>query len=153
MITQTANPMTTTSAVAAAVTESTTAPSGRSLWRVGGIAAVTAAAANTTLALGAMAAGVSFTVDGEAIPVLGFAQLTLFFSLIGVVIAVVCRRSAHPRRTFARITVALTVLSLASPLLVPLDGASRLVLEIAHVLAAAIVIPAIARRLPRSKAA
>ncbi len=41
------------------------------------------------------------TVDGEMIPVLGFAQMTLIGAVLGVVAALVIRRRAgRPRRTF-----------------------------------------------------
>ena len=48
-----------------------------------------------------------------------------------------------------RSTVALTALSLVPPLLIGLDAASQIVLEITHLVAAAIVIPTIAARLRR----
>src|SRR5689334_8543381 len=80
-----------------------------SVWRAGLKAGVTAAVATTAIAAVASAAGVSFeTAPGEAIPVLGFGQLTLFFTAIGVLIArVLGRRSSHPRSTFVKTTVVL----------------------------------------------
>src|SRR3954454_13725437 len=73
-----------------------------SVWRAGLAAGVVAAVATTAIAALASAAGVSFeTAPGEAIPVVGFGQLTLFFTVIGVVIAhAIGRRSSHPRSTF-----------------------------------------------------
>ena len=56
-------------------------------------------------------------------------------------------RSARPRRTFERTTVALAVASLAAPFALPMDGVSIAVLVLTHVVAAAIVIPAVAARL------
>jgi hypothetical protein len=49
---------------------------------------------------------------GASIPIAAFAQLTLFFSLVGVGIAAVMARTARrPRATFVRAAVALTTLS------------------------------------------
>jgi Family of unknown function (DUF6069) len=111
-------------------------------------AAVAAAVAVTAYAAVAEAAGISFAADGEQIPLLGFAQLTFGFSIIGVILAAVLRRkAAQPRRTFVRTTVVLAAISLAAPFLLPLDAASIAGLVVAHVIAAAIVIPAVASRL------
>jgi hypothetical protein len=49
---------------------------------------------------------------------------------------------------FVRITVALTARSLVPDFTMSFDTASRLVLVITHVVAAAIVVPVLARRLP-----
>jgi Family of unknown function (DUF6069) len=57
------------------------------------------------------------------------------------------RKAARPRRTFVRTTVALAVASLAAPFALPMDGVSIAVLVLTHVVAAAIVIPAVAARL------
>lgn len=114
-----------------------------------GIAAgLAAAAATTTVAAVARAAGVALAAEGEQIPLLGFAQLTFVFSVIGVVIAAVLRRrAARPRRTFVRTTVTLTAVSLAAPFFLPMDGTSIAVLVLTHLVAAAVVIPAVASRL------
>jgi hypothetical protein len=116
---------------------------------VPGIAAgLAAAAATTAVAAVARAAGVPLAAQGEQIPLLGFTQLTFIFSVIGVVLAVVLRRrAARPRRTFVRTTVAQTAVSLAAPCFLPIDIASIAVLILAHLVAAAIVIPVVASRL------
>jgi hypothetical protein len=125
-------------------TSSTTSPS----WKTGAVAGLTAAAATTAVAAVAHAAGVSFeTAPGEAIPVLGFAQLTLLFTAVGVVLAkAMARWARHPRSTFVKTTVALTALSLLPDLALHADTATKLVLMATHVIAAAIVIPKLATR-------
>ena len=82
------------------------------VWRAGLAATVVASVATTAVAYAGNAAGISLDIQGQAIPVLSFAQLTAFFSLIGVVLAAALARWARkPRTTFVRTTVALTVLS------------------------------------------
>jgi hypothetical protein len=123
---------------------STTKP----LWKTGAVAAVAAAAATAGFAALAQAADVALTVGGKAIPVAGFAQLTLVATLIGTILAVVLSRQAqHPRRTFVVTTVALTAASIIPDLLADASSATRIVLAASHVIAAAIVIPALASRL------
>jgi len=121
-----------------------------SLWRAGLAAGLVAAVATSAIAAGAHAAGVSLeTAPGEQIPVLGFGQLTLFFTAIGVAIAAVLRRRAgHPQATFVKVTLALTVLSVVPDLVLSTDIATKLTLVLTHVVAAAIVIPVVASRLP-----
>jgi hypothetical protein len=94
------------------------------------------------------AAGVSLEVGGEAIPLVGFAQMTFLCSLIGTVLAVVfARRARNPQRLFVRTTVALTIVSFVPDVLADASTATRVALALSHVVAAAIVIPALARRL------
>ena len=128
----------------------TTDAPARSLLRAGVVAGLVAALATTAVAAIAHAAGVSLeTAPGEQIPVVGFGQLTLFFTAIGVVIAAVLRRRARsPHATFVKVTVALTALSLVPDLILSADGATKATLMATHLIAAAIVIPAIASRLP-----
>ena len=85
----------------------------RPVWKRGVAAAVAASVATTVLAAVASAAGVSFADStGASIPIAGFAELTLVFSLIGVgVAAVLARKGRRPRPTFVRTAVALTTLS------------------------------------------
>lgn len=119
------------------------------LWRPGLLAALVAAAATTSVAAAGYAVGVSFaTPDGSSIPLLGFAQLTAVFATIGVVLAAALRRWAcRPRRTFVTTTVVLTALSLVPDATFGFDAVSAVVLMGAHLLAAAIVVPVVARRL------
>ncbi|MGP4027420.1 DUF6069 family protein [Actinomadura sp. 3N407] len=119
------------------------------MWRTGLFACVTAAGATTVVAAVARGAGVPLEIDGESIPLLGFTQLTLLFSAIGVLLAVALRRwAASPRSTFLAVTVVLTALSVVPDLLISATVATKLTLISAHLAAAAIVIPLVAGRLP-----
>ncbi|SEH01314.1 hypothetical protein SAMN05444920_12018 [Nonomuraea solani] len=130
------------------VTATATPSSAQPLVIGGLIAAVVAGAATATVAAVGELAGISLVVGGAPIPVPGFAVLTVIFSAVGLVLALVLARSVRrPRTVFARTTVALTVLSLVPDLLVDAAPATRVLLMLTHVVAAAIVIPAIARRL------
>jgi Family of unknown function (DUF6069) len=125
-----------------------TATAHPALWAPGVAASLAAAAATAATVALAGAAGIAMTVRGEAFPLLGVAQLTVALSLVGVILAAVLRRrAARPRRTFVRTTVALTTVSLGAPWLLPTDAGTISVLMLAHVVAAAIVIPAVAARL------
>jgi hypothetical protein len=116
--------------------------------RTGVVAAVVAAVATSTTAAIASALGVSLHVGGQAIPVLGFAQVTFVAGLIGTVMAVVMSfRASRPRRTFVITTLALTALSFVPDVTADAHISTRLVLALTHVIAAAIVIPALATRL------
>ena len=119
-----------------------------SLWRTGLKAGLVAAVATTALALVASAAGVSFEVEGEAIPLAGYAQMTLIGAVLGVLLAKALRRWAkHPQSTFVRTTVALTALSVVPDLTMGFDAASAATLIVTHVTAATIIIPRLAARL------
>ena len=119
-----------------------------SLWKPGLKAGVLAAVATTAIALVASAAGVSFEVEGEAIPMAGYAQMTLIGAVVGILLATSLRRWAkHPQSTFVRTTVALTALSVVPDLTMGFDAASAATLIVAHVVAAAIIIPRLAARL------
>jgi hypothetical protein len=122
--------------------------SNRQVRRAGAIAGVTAAVATTGVALTADAIGVPIKIAGESIPIAGFAQLTLFFSAIGIVMAsVMARRAAHARHTFVATTLVLTALSFVPDVLADAQSATKLTLMLTHVVASAIVIPALASRL------
>jgi peptidoglycan/LPS O-acetylase OafA/YrhL len=122
------------------------------LWRAGLGAGVVAAAATTATALAADAAGVDVAVGGEQIPAAGFAQLTMVGALIGLLLArVLSRRARHPQRTFVRTTVVLTALSILPDVVADAPAATRILLAATHLVAAAIVIPALANRLEPSR--
>jgi hypothetical protein len=75
-------------------------------------AAAVAAAATATIAAAGEFAGISLVVGGAPIPVFGFAVLTVIFSVVGLVLALVLARSARrPRTAFVRTTIVLTALS------------------------------------------
>jgi hypothetical protein len=117
-----------------------------SLRRTTVVVGVVAAAAVTAIAAVAHAAGVSFEIEGEMIPLLGFAQMTFLGALIGgVILAVLNRRSRSARRRFLQTAVVLTALSCVPSVLWPDDAVTALVLVALHVLAAVIVVPVLVR--------
>ena len=125
----------------------TTAPA-KPLIGGGLTAAAVAGAATATVAAAGEFAGISLVVGGAPIPVSGFAVLTAIFSVVGLVLALVLARSARrPRTAFVRTTIVLTALSLVPDVLADASAATKVLLMRTHVVAAAIVIPAIARRL------
>ncbi len=140
-----ARPTTTT----AARTGSTT----RTLLRTGVVVAALAAAATTALVLVAEAAGVPMeagrTTDpvGTHIPLHGYALTTVMSTVVGVVLAIALARwTKRPARTFVVVTLLLTLASFALPHTTGhATVATRLVLDLTHVVAAAIVIPPLTR--------
>ncbi|TYC21501.1 cell envelope biogenesis protein OmpA [Micromonospora sp. MP36] len=123
------------------------------VWKHGVAAAVVAAIATTVLAALASAAGVSFgDSTGASIPIPLFAVFTLVFSLIGVgIAAVMARKARRPRSTFMRTAVALIVLSFVPSLTFGFDAGSAATLVALHIVAAAIVVPVLVRRLPHTR--
>jgi hypothetical protein len=119
--------------------------------RAGLIAGVAAAAVTTAVVAVADKAGdVSLVVKqgGDAIPLLGFAQVTFVAALIGLGIAAVLRRrSSRPAALFTRITIWLSAASLIPPVLVDAHVSTKILLIATHLIAAAIVIPVVAKRL------
>jgi hypothetical protein len=130
----------------------------RSTWRVGITASVVAAIATQLFVVLAHALGVSLKVGApganhaEEIPMLAFAQWALIWSLVGTGLAVAFSRWARrPAHTFTVTAIVLTVVSFAAPVTATHTGlATKLVLAASHVVAAAIVIPALARQLPQT---
>jgi hypothetical protein len=113
---------------------------------VGLVATVAAMATTTVAAALAGAAGVDFEVPegGEVIPLAGFAVVTGVFSVVGVVLAVVLGRfSVRPVERFQWTAVALTVISLVPPFLVGAAPATVGALVVLHLVAAAVMIPAL----------
>lgn len=116
---------------------------------LGGLAAtVVASIATSAVAAAGLVVGISLDVSGAPIPVPGFASLTAIFSVVGLVLALVLARTARsPRTAFVRTTVVLTALSLVPDVIADAAVSTRLLLMVTHLVAAAIVIPVIARRL------
>lgn len=141
--------MTTTTHTQSAVrTSAATTPA---FWRPAALAALGAAAATTAVAAVAHAAGVSLAIEGEQIPLAGFAQLTLICVVIGIVFAAALRRWAgNPRVAFVHTSIVLTALSLIPDVIVNATADTKLTLMVTHLVAAAIVIPVIGARLRRS---
>ena len=121
----------------------------RPLAGTGAVALALASGATAAVAAAGHAAGISLHVGGAPIPVTGFAVLTAVCSLAGLVLAVVLARVArHPRTAFVRSTVVLTALSLVPDVIADATPGTKMLLMLTHLVAAAIVIPAVARRLP-----
>jgi hypothetical protein len=144
-----------TTAPSTTISSASAEPRTPSLWKAGLAAGVAAASATTVVAALAKAQDVEIlTKHGDAIPLAGFAQMTLLFTVVGVVLArTVRRRAAQPRRTLRNATVALTALSFVPDLLLSTDAASKATLMLTHVVAAAIVIPVLVGRMPEHRTA
>jgi Family of unknown function (DUF6069) len=141
-----ASTATITTSVPTTTTTTTVRPS---LWKPGLLAGLVAAVAATTVVIAARAADVPVAVQDEQIPLAGFAQLTLVATVVGIGIArLLSTRAHHPRHGFVVTTLALTAVSLLPDVMVDATTASKLVLALTHLVAAAIVIPTLARRLP-----
>jgi hypothetical protein len=125
----------------------------RGLAGTGLLATLTAVVATTAAAALARAAGVVFEVpdEGETIPLSGIAFVTGVFSVIGVVLAAALLRwTAHPDKGFVWTTVSLTAISLVPPFLSGASTATTIALVGLHLVAAAVMIPALARSLRTS---
>jgi hypothetical protein len=122
------------------------------VWRAGVAAGVAAAVATTAVAAAAHALHVSLeTAPGTAIPAVGFGQLTLFFTAVGVLLArSIGRQARRPRSTFTRTALVLTALSFVPDMVLSTDVATKATLIFTHVVAAAIVIPALSSRVPEA---
>ena len=116
-----------------------------------GLMATLAAMAATTLAAAlARSVGVDFEVPdgGEAIPLSGFAVVTGFFSVVGIVIAAALLRwSTRPAERFVWTALSLTVISFVPPLLSGANPATTTALLGLHLIAATVMIPTLARSL------
>ncbi|MFI6858201.1 DUF6069 family protein [Streptomyces sp. NPDC050416] len=122
----------------------------RGLAGTGFIATLAAMVATTLAAALAQAVGVDFEVPdgGETIPLAGFAVVTGFFSVVGIVIAVALLRwSTRPAGRFVWTAVSLTAISLVPPLLSGANTATTTALLGLHLVPAAVMIPALARAL------
>jgi Family of unknown function (DUF6069) len=102
---------------------------------------VMAAIVTTLIAALAQAADVSLAVDSKQIPVGAFPFWTVIGTLLGVAIAAIART----RHRFLIATITGTLLSIIPAIALPDDNATRAVLVLTHLAAAAIIIPAIAR--------
>lgn len=139
-----------TASTASTIGEAPAGTTGRtmssSLRRSTVVVGIGAAVAVTALAAAVDAAGVPLEIDGEVIPLAGFAQMTLLGAIIGgVLVAILNRRSSSPRRRFLQTGVALTVLSCVPSVTMPTDTATKVALVATHLVAAAIIVPVLAR--------
>ena len=127
----------------------------RPVWQVGALATVAGAAVTELFSLAARAIDIPMKAadpgveHAKDIPVGGFAMAVAMWAVVGTVLAAALNRwSRRPARTFVVTTVTLTVLSLLGPAFAAhTETSTKLVLAVAHVIAAAIVIPPLARRL------
>ncbi|HEY3834397.1 MAG TPA: DUF6069 family protein [Acidimicrobiia bacterium] len=118
------------------------------LVRTGAVAAAGAAAAAGLTAAIEYAAGVRFVLSGQAIPLPGFAEVTVMAVVIGTAIAAVLARRAHrPRHTFVVTTLALTALSFVPDVMADAHAMTRVSLVLTHIAAALVAIPLLASRL------
>ncbi len=122
----------------------------RRLAGTGAVAVLAAMAATTLAAALARALGVEFEIPdgGETIPLPGFAVVTGVLSAPGVLVAcALLRWSARPAVLFVRTAVALTAVSLVPPVVSGAATATVAALVVLHLVAAAVVVPALARGL------
>jgi len=122
----------------------------RGLAGIGFITTLAAMLATTLAAALAQAVGVDFEVPdgGETIPLSGFAVVTGFFSVVGVVIAAALLRwSARPAKRFVWTAVSLTTISLAPPLLSGANTVTTAALLGLHLIPATVMIPSLTRSL------
>ena len=123
-----------------------TSTSPTSLPRTTAISGLVGAAITTAAAAAIHAAGVSFEIEGEMIPLLGFAQMTFIGAVIGgLVLAGLNRWGSNARTRFVQTTVALTAVSCWPSVAMPDDVDTRIALVALHVLAAVIIVPVLAR--------
>lgn len=130
-------------------TDAAPARSGPSLLRHGGLAVLAAAVATMLVGAVAGAIDVPLAIEGEEIPVFGFAFATVVCGAVGLLLAAVIRRWAPaPRATFTWAAVALLALSFVPSVTADTDTATKVVLVTTHLVAAAIVVPVVTRTLP-----
>jgi hypothetical protein len=111
------------------------------------VATPVAMVATTGVAALARVVGVDFEVqDGETIPLAGIAVLTGFFSLVGVgIAAALLLGSARPAERFVQTAVTLTAISLVAPFFSGGSAATIAALLGLHIVAAAVMVPSVAR--------
>lgn len=133
--------------------------SGRRMWAAGIVAGVVASVVVIVVVAIAEAADVPMEVaenstkQPEQIPLLGYASVILGSTIVGLLLATALARWAgRPRSVFVVAALALTAASLAFPATTTATTATKVMLEITHVIAAAIVIPVIAAHLPPRRA-
>ncbi|GAA2102261.1 DUF6069 family protein [Actinomadura alba] len=127
----------------------------RPVWQVGVLATLAGAVVTEGFTLVARGAGVPMKAAGfgekEAteIAVGGIARSVVLWSIGGILLAVALARWAkRPTRTFVVAAVAFTVLSLTAPAAATQTTVStQVILAASHVVAAAVIIPILARRL------
>lgn len=137
-----------------------TTTSRRRMWAVGAAAAVFASLVVIVVVAIAKAAGVpmevaeSTTKQPEQIPLLGYATVILGSTLVGLLLATAFARwLGRPRLAFVITALVLTAVSFAFPVTTTATTATKVVLEITHVIPAALIIATIAAHLPTATGA
>jgi hypothetical protein len=125
------------------------------LWRLGGVAALVAAMVNVAILFGGRALGISFDIPTAPSPI-GPVQVVVstlgpFVVGLGATAAAAGQNPAR-LRTMQIVAVVVTALSLASPLLLAGDAASRVALSAMHVVAC-VAFVATLRRVDAERAA
>ena len=149
--------MTTTASSHMSATPSASFLARRPVWQVSYLSGLAASIVVETWGLAARAAGVPMRAAGmgshHAAPVtvgmfaMGTMVVTFWFTFAVVLMT---RFAKNPERTYLRTALPLLALSLAVPLTAADTAIStKLTLAAAHLIAAAIIIPAVARRLSR----
>ena len=134
-------------------TVGSTSTSTGSIGRTAAVAGAVAAVATTVIGAVAKAADVPLVTGDMEIQIPMFAVFTLVAAAIGAGIAIqVQKRASQPRRTFVITTLVLTALSVIPDLTADATTATKLSLVGAHLVAAAVIIPALAARLTASQA-
>jgi len=116
----------------------------RPLIRAGAIGGVAGAVAAMLVGAVARAADVPLEVEGEAIPIAGLATVTLISTVLGIGLAFALKQ----RGRFVGVCAVLTAASLIPAIAQPDHTATKVVLVLAHLVAAAVVVPMLARQLP-----
>jgi hypothetical protein len=114
---------------------------GRVTWKRGLATGVVAAVVVTAVAGAFQAAGHTLSLVDGPLPLASFAQMILLSTVVGILVA---RHTS--RTTFYRVTIALTALSCVPDLAWGDGVVSKSGLVLTHVVAAAIIIPRLARR-------
>ncbi|WTW96043.1 DUF6069 family protein [Streptomycetaceae bacterium NBC_01309] len=124
------------------------------VWKVAGLASLGGLVVAGVYEAIVRAAGVSFEMgasaaDSKPVPAGGFVGFTAMVAVAGILLAVALARWAkRPGRTYAVTAWAVVAVSLALPFLPPyMDGDTRVVLVLSHLVVAAAVVPVVAKRL------
>jgi Family of unknown function (DUF6069) len=136
-----------------AAIESPSSSTTKAIVRTGGPSILIAGIVNSVVGIGADIAGVAMAVKGfgsevrESIPVFAYFVSTMFGGAVGLLLLFAMKRSGATKKTFFLVTGILTVISLIPPLMTDASPGTKIVLELLHVVAAAIIIPALAKSL------
>ena len=125
------------------------------MWAVAAVAAVISSVVVIAVVAIAQAAEVPMEVaenstkEPEQIPLAGYAVVILGSTVVGLLIATgLARWAARPRRAFVITALVLTAVSFAFPTTTTATTATKVVLDLTHLIPAALIIPAIAAHLP-----